>query len=435
MLRAIFSRSSKQGDSGSRKIASDGGTSRKGKQKSDANQDVEENKANAMARTEVREAKFNFPSGRMSMVDRLDSHQKGSLFKYAVISTEPPKNRGFIMDRLRTYKPPNDHLNVRLDDLPPLLLKDEYTEVNLSQALPDKKLGPRRPFCLIADIFIHYVPMDTFMSTQSTVEIMLTDGRKLEENVVRHASISSNTGYNVLFTLDYCVETADLPEMRLSISRHVSQFKKGKSWAMCKVLIGLDFYDIAKRSNIQESLAVTQFAETDLMEFMTDPRGADSVITGEALRQMRLAYASGDIENLTVPSDDQKKLSTAATIIGGGNSLGDVEAGEVISAMKLKALAVERERANSREAAEAGALAVRPSKPLKSAMKRKSEPVVAIAPESQASNETEEVDRGEFNNLKDVAVGESGSQDGSDDDGNSLFEHEPPFVSKLRFAQ
>lgn len=410
------------------------GSSKK-EQKKQGSEDVDDiNRANAMARTEVRESKFTFPAERMSMADRLESHQRGSLFKYAVVTSEPPKNRSFIMDRLRTYRPPNDHLNARLDDLPPLLLNDEYTEVDLYQAIPDKKLGTRKPFCMIADIFIHYVPMDTFMSTQSTVEFMLTDGRKLEENVVRHASISSNLGYNILFTLDYCVETSDLPDMKLSISRHVSQFKKGKSWAMCKVLIGMDFYDIAKRSNVQESLAVAQFAESDLMDFMTDPRGADSVITGEVLRQLKLAYKNNDIENLTKPSDNMKKMSQAATIVGTGMSMGDLPAGDVITAMKAKALANERAKAQMAEEP------MRPKSPMphavpsKSAMKKPVSKPRPRSPSPMTSGDTEDIDRGDFDHLDDIKAGESQSQQDDSDNGDELFDDEPiPFVSKLRF--
>jgi len=209
--------------------------------------EAEADRARALENTEVRESKFDFPTTRMSMVDRLESHRRGSLFKYAVISSAPPKNRGSILDRLRTYQPPNDQTNVRLDDLPPLLLADEYTCVNLLQAIDGKNPGLKKPFCMISDIFIHYVPLDTFLSTQSTVEVMLNDGRKMDEDVVRHASFSSNAGYNVLMTLDYCIETKDISLINLTFSRHVSKFKKGKSWAMCKVLIGIDFLDYAKR--------------------------------------------------------------------------------------------------------------------------------------------------------------------------------------------
>jgi hypothetical protein len=434
MLRAMFGRKSRSSQQNERKKPTTGkeATSRSKKK---AEQEVEENyRANAMARTEVREAKFNFPASRMTMTDRLESHSKGNLFKYAVISTEPPKNRSFIMDRLRTYKPPNDHVNFRLDDLPPLLLNDEYTEVDLWQAIPNKKVATQKPFCMIADVFIHYVPMDTFMSTQSTVEVMLTDGRKLEESVVRHASISSNLGYNVLFTLDYCVETKDMHDMKLSISRHVSQFKKGKTWAMCKVLIGLDFYDIAKRSNIQESLAVAQFAETDLMEFLTDPRGADSVVTGEALRQMRLAYQTGDIENLTVPSGSEKKMSTAATIVGTPESVGAMEAGEVISSMKQLALLKQREMNAQPSIKQQNATAEPQKLPMKSALKRPSTPtqkVTAVSPPE--SNATEEIERGNFNNLSEVEMGESVASSSSSAAHEELFEQNPPFVSKLRF--
>jgi hypothetical protein len=436
MFKKMFSGGGRSGGASGKRDRSSRKSSGRDLKKQEVEGENNVNRANAMAKTEVRESKFNFPAERMSMIDRLESHQKGSLFKYAVITSEPPKNRGFIMDRLRTYKPPNDHLNARLDDLPPLLLNDEYTEVDLYQAIPDKKLNTKKPFCMIADIFIHYVPMDTFMSTQSTVEFMLTDGRKLEESVVRHASISSNLGYNILFTLDYCVETSDLHEMKLSISRHVSQFKKGKSWAMCKVLIGMDFYDIAKRSNIQESLAVAQFAESDLMEFVTDPRGVDSVVTGEALRQLKLAYKSNDVENLTTPGNDLKKISNAATIVGGGSSLSDMPTGDVITAMKLKALVEERAKSEIIEEEDEPESQPRVQKPKKSAMKKPAQIRKARSPSPIFSGDTEEIDRGDFNNLKEIEMGEDTSQDGDEDNDDDLFEDQPaPFVSKLRFKE
>jgi len=380
----------------------------------------ETDRARALENTEVRESKFDFPTTRMSMVDRLESHRKGSLFKYAVISSAPPKNRGSILDRLRTYQPPNDQTNVRLDDLPPLLLSDEYTCVNLSQAIDNKNPGLKKPFCMISDIFIHYVPLDTFLSTQSTVEVMLNDGRKMDEDVVRHASFSSNAGYNVLMTLDYCVETRDIGLLNLTFSRHVSKFKKGKSWAMCKVLIGIDFFDYAKRSNIQETLAVCQFAETDLAQFMTDPRGTDQVITSEGLRQMRDTFAAGDIENLTVPKSDQKSMGTAMTILGNGGDLGDCEPEEVIEAIKEKALQEQRIKAQQM---------IR--KPVKPALKRH---VSEHLSESiQAESRVEEVlsDNG-LNNLEEIEVDDSASNVASGDHDDDLFDHDDKFVSQLQ---
>jgi hypothetical protein len=382
--------------------------------------EAEADRARALENTEVRESKFDFPTTRMSMVDRLESHRKGSLFKYAVISSAPPKNRGSILDRLRTYQPPNDQTNVRLDDLPPLLLSDEYTCVNLSQAIDGKNPGLKKPFCMISDIFIHYVPLDTFLSTQSTVEVMLNDGRKMDEDVVRHASFSSNAGYNVLMTLDYCIETKDINLLNLTFSRHVSKFKKGKSWAMCKVLIGIDFFDYAKRSNIQETLAVCQFAETDLAQFMTDPRGTDQVITSEGLRQMRETFASGDIENLTKPRSDQKSMGTAMTILGNGGDLGDCEPEEVIEAIKEKALQEQRIKAQQ--------MVIRPRK---SSMKPTSQAKVINDSPAEESEDVQHTDDG-LSDMREIEVDESASNVGQDDHDDDLFDHDDKFVSQLQ---
>lgn len=388
--------------------------------RSSKNEELETDRARALENTEVRESKFDFPTTRMSMVDRLESHRKGSLFKYAVISSAPPKNRGSILDRLRTYQPPNDQTNVRLDDLPPLLLSDEYTCVNLSQAIDSKNPGLKKPFCMISDIFIHYVPLDTFLSTQSTVEVMLNDGRKMDEDVVRHASFSSNAGYNVLMTLDYCVETRDIGLLNLTFSRHVSKFKKGKSWAMCKVLIGIDFFDYAKRSNIQETLAVCQFAETDLAQFMTDPRGTDQVITSEGLRQMRNTFAAGDIENLTVPRSDQKSMGTAMTILASGGDLGDCEPEEVIEAIKEKALQEQRAKAQQ--------IVIRPRK---SALRKNVSDLQSESNQAEVRVEEVSSDNG-LDNLDEVDVEDSASNVASGEHDDDLFDHDDKFVSQLQ---
>lgn len=380
----------------------------------------EESRAAALDRTEVRESKYKFPSERMAMSDRLDSHNKGSLFKYAVISTKPPKSRSFIMDRLRTYSPPNEHVNVRLDDIPPLLLNREYNIVDLTEAISKKSPGLKKPFCMVSDIFIHYVPMDTFLTTQSTVEVMLTDERKSDDNVIRHASLSSNAGYNVLFTLDYCVETADLSNLKLSITRHVSNFKAGKSWAMCKVLIGLDFFDVARRANLQESLAVAQFADTDLIDFVTDPRGIDSVITPESLRQLRLLHKSGDIENLTEPKNDQKRIETAATIIGQTGNIGDAEPLDVVTLMKarvLEASRVKEERKN----------AVVPKSALKASVPKVEDSLDSEEPALDAEDSV-----GQVEDLKEIEMGEHAPGSICSDPEEESDHDEIPFVTQFQ---
>jgi hypothetical protein len=149
---------------------------------------------------------------------------------------------------------------------------------------------------------------------------------------------------------------------------------------------------------------------------------------------MRLAYQTGDIENLTVPSGSEKKMSTAATIVGTPESVGAMEAGEVISSMKQLALLKQREMNAQPSIKQQNATAEPQKLPMKSALKRPSTPtqkVTAVSPPE--SNATEEIERGNFNNLSEVEMGESVVSSSSSAAHEELFEQNPPFVSKLRF--
>jgi hypothetical protein len=300
--------------------------------------------------TENREMKHNYPAETFTLADKMDSHRKGSHFKYAVVSNKPTEDQAGALGWLRNFRPNTKHDTLRLAQIKPILLNSSYTELNLVDVI--REMGPMSdlPFCMISEVFIHYVPLDTFLSRSAVVEISLTDGRRVDKVPIRRSTITSTAGYNILMCLDFCVETSDLADMTLTFASHNNNFLEGKSWAMCKVIVGLDFFEIARRANIRETMAVLQWADSDLLDFVADPRFVDVVVTNESLRQLRLLHKSGDIENTYEPSNDAKEMITAATIIG---MSGDPEEGTVPGRISLmKGAYFQQEQDKLREADE-----------------------------------------------------------------------------------
>jgi len=127
----------------------------------------------------------------------------------------------------------------------------------------------------------------------------------------------------------------------------------------------LDFFEIARRANIRETMAVIQWADSDLLDYVADPRFVDVVITNESLRLQRQLHKSGDIENTYEPGNDTKEMMTAATIIG---MSGDPEEGSVQGRINLmKASYFEQEQERMRKMNESTTI-------IKPAIKRKPDP-------------------------------------------------------------
>lgn len=395
----------------------------------------------AKDRVEVREVKPPFPEFSMTLKDRIQSHRGGSLFKYAVISSKPPKNAGVILDRLRTFKPPIQHEMIRIDDLPPLLLKDDYLKVDLSRSLQSIRQRSSLPFCMITDVFIHYVPLSSFYSKGSTLNVEIIDNRILEESVVRRASVTRNASYNILMSLDYCIETKDLGLIDLSFTTHNSQFKKGLSWGMAKILVGLNFFDVAQRFNIQETLAVIQWSESDLQDFVTDPKFTDVVITPEALKQLKERFRAGEIEDLTNPRDDEMIVNTAATIIGQSGGSGRSPANAVMEIMRRKAKMQSTKESEESELHmddfNSSASRPRSKAPIKSVLKNKVG-FASIESDSDTSSHEEpqpDQDGGSYDVLTEVEVGEDPLDQDGDMDYDSDQERPSQYISKLSQAK
>jgi hypothetical protein len=314
------------------------------KKTAELQREVDARRDQILMATENREMKHNYPAETFTLADKMDSHRKGSHFKYAVVSNKPTEDQAGALGWLRNFRPNTKHDTLRLSQIKPILLNSSYTELNLVDVIKEMGTMSELPFCMISEVFIHYVPLDTFLSRSAVVEISLTDGRRVDKVPIRRSTITSTAGYNILMCLDFCVETTDLADMTLTFASHNNNFLEGKSWAMCKVIVGLDFFEIARRANIRETMAVLQWADSDLLDFVADPRFVDVVVTNESLRLLRLMHKSGDIENTYEPSNDAKEMITAATIIG---MSGDPEEGTVpgrISLMKGAYYQQEQER-------------------------------------------------------------------------------------------
>lgn len=283
----------------------------------------------------------DFAQGTMGLVDRLEAHPAGKALKNTVISNEPPPDRELNIQRLRTFKPQNDFAKMSLHDVPPVELSREFIEFPITDAMTRTQFEELKDYILISDVFFHYVPMDSFYSRSAPVIFQINDFRKVDNTCMRRYPLSNTGGYNILMSLDYCVAKKDLHHLSYSVSTSLNTFRKGASWGAVKVVLTLSHMDFPVKSNIQETMGVLHLADSDLQEYISDPRHSDGVITPQALNLLRGHYKRGEIENINLPRDDSMEVNTAKTVLGEDN--GSVDVRDLMYEMKQKALTRARE--------------------------------------------------------------------------------------------
>jgi hypothetical protein len=336
-------------------------------------EEAERRKGTIVKDTSVTSMKHKFSDEEESLASKLERHRSGSMFKYAVISTAPPKDRGSILSKVRTFKAKTDLIQTSLDDLPAINLKDNYTEFRLSQALGNTKLSSLLPYTTVTDVLVHYVPMDTFFATSHPLDIQINDFRKNEDTVARKYTLTDKGSYNILFCMDYSTLTTDLDDLSLSLSCNVTDFREGKAWASIKVVVRMTHSSFPQKFNLQETIGVTLWAHSDLEDYVTDPTTMDGTITGEALKLLKQSYQRGEIEDLVTPRDNKKQMNLARTVVG--ESGGRIAPDLLMDSMKENALLQERAKSASFGGVqEAGSAAFNPSRggQIKSAMKKES---------------------------------------------------------------
>jgi len=277
----------------------------------------------------------------LGLVDLMEATPAGAGYlENTVISCEPPPDRALNIARLRTFIPRNDFARMNFSDIPPFVLQEEYTNFPITDAMTKEQFSQLRQFVHVSDVFIHYVPMDSFMSTTAVVNLQLNDFRKLDNSVMRMYKLTHAGSYNVLFTLDYCVEKKDLHNLTFSISSNLSSFRPGASWAAVKVILTLTHMDFPKKSNIQRTMGVLHLADSDLKSYITDPRYSDGVIDPTALSMIRDSYKRGEIENVVAPKSEKREVTIAQTVTGGVNQ--DQNVMDLMMEMRENALRKER---------------------------------------------------------------------------------------------
>jgi len=287
------------------------------------------------------------PTEHQGLADKLDSHQSGTLFKYAVIANKPSEERKGLLSKLRSYKPQTRVKALTLNDIPAIRLIGDCTELSLSQVLDPELLKEEGDFVLIDCVLVHFVPLDSFANDKSVVTIQINDFRKIANTTVRTARVDNTMGYNILFFLDYCIEKRDFNRMTLSFTCGTKEFQEGVAWGTAKVVVQLQFLSFPRRMPLLDTMGVVLLSDTDLQEFECDPRDIDLVLTPEVIRRLKQAKSRGEIENRTVAQDDLKPIVTARTILG--EDYQESEVGSMVSKMKEVALLNERQR-NARAA-------------------------------------------------------------------------------------
>lgn len=302
-------------------------------------EEAEARRSKALKDLEVSNERFEVKEDAMTMTDRIEAHRAGTLFKNAVISNEAPSDRDLNMTRLRTFKQSNDFTHIHLDDIIPIHLNRSHTELPLIEAINDKRMSRAKEFCLVSDVFIHYIPLDSFYGEHNPVEVKLNDFRKVRKSTARWFKMSNAVGYNILFTMDYCLATRDLGSLILSFSTSLNSFKDGVTWGVAKVIVSLTFMDFPVKLNIQETLGVMHLSDSDLKEFLSDPLGLDAVMTPETLKRLQKMHGRGEIEDINAPKDDTMKLNRATTGKDGSDESsgqGEVDARDMLTALRNK---------------------------------------------------------------------------------------------------
>jgi hypothetical protein len=283
------------------------------------------------------------PTNSQGLADKLDSHRSGTLFKYAVITNKPSDERQSMLSKLRSFKPQTKTVSHTLNDIPAVRLIGDFTELNLTQVLNPGVLGDGKDFLLIDCILVHFVPLDSFANDKSVVTVQVNDFRKTSNTVARTAKVDNTMGYNILFFLDYCVETKDASKMTLSFSCSTKEFQEGVSWGTVKVVAQLQLLSFPRRMPLVGTMGVMLLSDTDLDDFECDPREIDLVLTPEVIKRLKEANRRGEIENKTIAQSDRKEIMTAKTVLGEQYEQEDV--GSVIGRMKEMALLRERQQA------------------------------------------------------------------------------------------
>lgn len=268
-----------------------------------------------MGRAEMNVLPMGLTKSPIDLEEHLNAHRAGTLMKQVVISNQPPPDRELHMTRLRKFKPQNDFSKLLLSDIVPFNLMDEYTELNLAMVVDQKTRQSMKPYCLVSDVFIHYIPLDTFHTRSFPVEVSINDFRKLEDNTMRYFKFSHTAGYNILMTLDYCIQTKDLEYLTLAISTKLNSFKKDLAWGTVKVIVSLIHFDFPVKTNLQETRGVMHLSDSDLIDHLSDPRGADGILSAEAMRLLREGYVRGEVENVLLAQDNEKDINPDPTAL------------------------------------------------------------------------------------------------------------------------
>lgn len=347
MLARLFNKSST-----SDKRSANGGTVKQGRRSNRQRQklidDVErkedvERRGRLLQKMDEEHFASGMPDSHLSMSDKLDSHRAGNLFKYAAITNPPSTERAGMLAKIRHFKPSPKIQTLTLNELPAIRLVGDANDFRLSSVLSQFMNKGVLDYVLIDCILIHFIPLDSFANDKSIVTVQLNDFRKTHQTTVRSAKLDNTMGYNLLFCLDYCVETRDVDKMTLSFACPNKEFQEGVSWGAVKLVVQLQFLGFPKRLALVETMGVCLLSDTDLDDFQCDPRDLDLVLTPNAIQGMRSLKKRGEIENLTLAKNDEQQMITAKTILG--EDFGDQNVEDSIG--KLKEIALIKERQNS----------------------------------------------------------------------------------------
>lgn len=296
----------------------------------------DDRKGRLMKRVEDTKYKSGLPEEVISMADHIDSHNVGTLFKYAVITDKASSGREDAITKLRSFKPKREVADMHLSDIPAIRMQGDCLDLKITSAITKVERSRLLPYTALDCILVHFVPLDSFTNEGSVVTVQLNDNRKVSDSIVRSATFLDTTSVNILFFLDYYIETKDLDQLSLSFSCSKTDFVAGTAWGATKVILTMSGATFPRRLGIANTRGVVLLSDTDLESYDTDPRHADLVLTPKVLQGLRSMNMRGEVENRTVRLNDGLTVSTAKTMMLSEPE--NMPIGSLMSGMKREAV-------------------------------------------------------------------------------------------------
>ncbi|BBI93119.1 ORF2a protein [Lentinula edodes negative-strand RNA virus 2] len=263
---------------------------------------------------------FKFPNKYARMEEHIMNAERSSgPFEYVAIASRETSTFKKLLEALSVTKASVRSYDLSFDDLPIYNLSKRSSSISISSPLSLALQKKDLHFCWLKEVYIFFVPTQSFSSSYSEITFELNDNRFVEESLVRSITFPSNVGINGHFSLDYSVFKDDLPMISFSVKCKNSYLKEGVVWGSLKLVIQTKFSDQALIVSTTRTAAILQMADTTMKTYDRDPNHLDLMFDDPDLEMMKKFAKQGRIV------DHNQALGNRERIAMSGSEAGSIE--------------------------------------------------------------------------------------------------------------